>query len=125
MSFVQCRYCGNSILSENRFCPSCGAANPDYVIPGKTDLLPNTIDELKDYCMVQKIPLKELHFHIGENYRGPYAIGIYRDGNTVIVYKNKADGSRFIRYQGSDETRAVHEIFLKLKDVLRRFASGL
>ena len=34
----------------------------------------------------------------------------------MIVYKNKADGSRAIRYRGPDEEHAVNEIYLKLLD---------
>ena len=34
---------------------------------------------------------------------------------TIIVYKNKSDGSRAIRYQGLDEAYAVNEIYLKLQ----------
>lgn len=124
MSTVKCRYCGSMILSENRFCPNCGAANPDYVMPGRRNPMPETIQELKDYCAVQKIPLQLLHIHIGDNYTGPKAIGIYRDGENVIVYKNKTDGSRFVRYKGSDEAYAVREITLKLKEILHRFESS-
>ncbi|MBR2760713.1 MAG: zinc-ribbon domain-containing protein [Solobacterium sp.] len=124
MTSVKCPYCGAMILSENRFCPNCGAANHAYVLPGKSNPMPETIAELKEYCEMKKIPLKAIHFHIGENYRGARAIGIYRDGENVIVYKNKSDGSRFIRYQGSDEAYAVREITLKLKEVLHRFEAS-
>ena len=33
-----------------------------------------------------------------------------------IVYKNKADGTRAVRYKGTDEAYAVNELYLKLKD---------
>lgn len=55
-------------------------------------------------------------FFIGEDYKEPKAFGIYQDGNRFIVYKNKADGSRAIRYDGLDEAYAVNEIYLKLKE---------
>ncbi|MBR1454171.1 MAG: APC family permease, partial [Lachnospiraceae bacterium] len=45
------------------------------------------------------------------------AFGIYQaeDGN-FVVYKNKANGQRAIRYNGPDEAYAVKELFLKLQD---------
>ena len=60
------------------------------------------------------MPLLRMRFFIGEDQREPKAYGIYRDGNDFIVYKNKADGQRAIRYQGPDEAHAVRELFLKL-----------
>jgi hypothetical protein len=62
------------------------------------------------------MPLVRLRFFIGEDYREPKAFGIYRDGEDVVVYKNKADGSRAIRYRGRDEEHAVDELFQKLLD---------
>ncbi len=57
-----------------------------------------------------------MRFFIGENYREPRAFGICRDNGEWIVYKNKDDGNRFIRYRGLDEEVAVEEIFGKLLD---------
>ena len=76
--------------------------------------MPQTIEELKEYCAERGMPLLKMRFFIGEDYRNPKAFGIYRDGNNVVVYKNKADGQRAIRYQGPDEKYAVSEIFAKL-----------
>ena len=58
-----------------------------------------------------------MRFYIGENYKLPKAFGIYQDeaSGDFIVYKNKADGTRVIRYQGGDEAYAVNEIYLKLQ----------
>ena len=43
-----------------------------------------------------------------------------------MVYKNKADGSRAVRYSGPDEAYAVRELYLKLKSEvdLRRSPGG-
>ena len=60
--------------------------------------------------------MKSHDFFIGIDYRQPRAFGIYQAGNEFIVYKNKADGTRAVRYQGTDEAYAVNELYLKLKD---------
>ena len=111
----QCEYCGAPVRSDQSGCPKCGAPNPNYVPEGeRTVFLPKTIDELKEYCAERGMPLLRMRFFIGEDFREPKAFGICRDGEQVIVYKNKADGSRAIRYQGPDEAYAVSEIFAKL-----------
>ena len=89
------------------------------------DQAPKTIEELKAFCANKGMPLEKMRFFIGEDYREARAFGIYRDedGN-YVVYKNKADGSRSVRYQGPDEAYAVKEIYEKLKSevALRRNA---
>lgn len=111
----QCPYCGAAVSSEEKNCPSCGAPNQNYVqnMP-RTVFLPKTIDELKEYCAERGMPLLRMRFFIGEDFREPRAFGIYRDGSDFVVYKNKADGSRAIRYRGPDEAHAVNELFQKL-----------
>jgi hypothetical protein len=111
----KCPYCGSTVRSDEQKCPNCGAANENYVAEmPRTVFLPKTIEELKEYCAERGMPLLRMRFFIGEDYREPRAFGIYRDGGNVVVYKNKADGSRAIRYQGPDEEHAVNEIFQKL-----------
>ncbi len=113
----KCPYCGSTIRSDQQTCPNCGAANENFVADmPRTVFLPKTIDELKEYCAERGMPLLRMRFFIGEDYRQPRAFGIYRDGDKVVVYKNKSDGSRAIRYQGPDEAHAVNEIFQKLLD---------
>ena len=114
-STSQCQYCGASVQSDQASCPKCGAPNPNYVADTQRRIfLPQTIDELKEYCAERGMPLLRMRFFIGEDFREPKAFGIYRDGDQVVVYKNKADGSRAIRYKGPDEAYAVNEIFAKL-----------
>jgi len=114
-STSQCQYCGAPVQSNQASCPKCGAPNPNYVPDTKrTVFLPKTIDELKEYCAERGMPLLRMRFFIGEDFREPKAFGIYQEGDQFIVYKNKADGSRAIRYQGPDEAFAVNEIFAKL-----------
>jgi hypothetical protein len=114
-STSKCRYCGAVVSSEERYCQNCGAPNEGFVADSEQRIYtPGTIEELKEYCAERNMPLLRMRFFIGEDQREPKAYGIYRDGNDFIVYKNKADGQRAIRYQGPDEAHAVRELFLKL-----------
>ncbi len=116
----KCPYCGGLVRSDEQNCPNCGGANEKYVAPGRAlDLRPKSIQELKEYCALHKLPLRDLRFFIGEDYRRPKAYGIYRDGSDFVAYKNKADGSRSIRYRGPDEAYAVRALFEKLMEMCR------
>lgn len=111
----KCPYCGNVVRSDEKNCPHCGAVNEQYVVDTpRTVFLPRTIEELQEYCAERGMPLLRMRFFIGENYREPKAFGIYRDGDEVVVYKNKANGQRAIRYRGKDEAYGVNELFQKL-----------
>ncbi|MBO7702835.1 MAG: zinc ribbon domain-containing protein [Solobacterium sp.] len=112
----KCEYCGATLLSTEETCPQCGAPNPNYVPEEEHHhiIQPRTIEELKEYCAERGMPLLRMRFFIGEDYREPRAFGIYQDGERFIVYKNKSDGSRAVRYQGKDEAHAVNELFQKL-----------
>ena len=81
--------------------------------------VPKTIEELKQWYVDKNLPPEDTtRFFIGTDYKDARAFGIYQDEATgdFIVYKNKSDGSRAIRYQGKDEAHAVNELFLKLRD---------
>lgn len=112
---IQCKYCGSYIDDTDAECENCGAVNEN--IKRMATGVPATIEELKKFCVEHNLPLAKMRFYIGENYRLPKAFGIYKDEATgdFIVYKNKADGQRAIRYQGKDEAYAVNEIYQKLK----------
>ncbi len=114
----KCEYCGGVILSSDKTCPTCGATNLHYVEDAPSVVLtPHTIEELKEYCAERNMPLQRMRFFIGENYQKPKAFGIYQNNaGEFVVYKNKADGSRSIRYHGRDEEYAVSELYLKLLD---------
>ncbi|MDO4853389.1 MAG: zinc ribbon domain-containing protein, partial [Clostridia bacterium] len=92
----RCPYCDATVRSNERYCANCGSENPHFVEDTVRVILhPRTIEELKEYCAERDMPLLRMRFFIGEDYRGPKAFGIYKDGaGKVIVYKNKADGSR-------------------------------
>ena len=109
-----CNKCGKLIGDFDLTCPVCGAPVGSSEPP--KDNVPKTIDELRKYAEYKHMPLDMLRFYIGMDYRSPRAFGIYKDPETgvFIVYKNKADGSRSIRYSGTDEAFAVNELYLKL-----------
>ena len=113
---VKCDFCGSYIDEQLETCPNCGA--PNEHIKREATGVPRTIEELKDFCAKNNVPLDKFHFHIGENYEGPQALGIYYDDQKkeYVVYKNKSDGSRMVRYHGHDEGYAVNEIYQKLKE---------
>ena len=114
-STSKCPYCGGTVSSAEKNCPHCGAVNQNYTEDTERQIfLPKTIEELKEYCAERGMPLLRMRFFIGEDFKEPRAFGIYRDGDKFVVYKNKDDGSRAIRYQGPDEAYAVNELFQKL-----------
>ena len=110
-----CPFCGAVVTSEEKKCPNCGGENPNYVRDQVRQIVqPKTLDELKEYCAERGMPLLRMRFFIGVNTQEPRAFGIYREGSRFIVYKNKSDGSRAVRYNGTDEAYAVNEIYTKL-----------
>ena len=116
----KCPFCGAVETSDQKQCPECGAENPHYIEDRPQRVLkPETIDELKEYCAERGMPLLRMRFFIGEDTKEPRAFGICRDGDRFLVYKNKADGSRAVRYNGPDEAYAVREIYNKLLDECR------
>ena len=113
---IKCDWCGNWINDFDQVCPSCGGTNSHY--RRQSDGTPQTIEELKAWAVAHNLPLEQMRTYIGEDYRGPRAFGIYKDESTqtFVVYKNKDDGSRAVRYQGNDEAYAVNELYMKLKE---------
>ena len=110
-----CPYCGGTLRSDQKFCPNCGAENPHYVQDTPRRIQhPRTIEELKEYCAERGMPLLRMRFFIGEDRQEPRAFGIYQNGDRFVVYKNKDNGNRAVRYDGPDEAYAVNEIFQKL-----------
>ena len=115
-----CNYCGTVISKSDQKCPTCGAILAEKT--PKANKTPRTIKELKQWYIDKNLPGENItRFFIGQDYKNPRAFGIYKDEETgnFIVYKNKADGSRAIRYQGTDEAYAVRELYLKLKQEIQ------
>ncbi len=115
MGQIKCDYCGNFYADDIPNCPTCGAVNSAYKRTATGT--PQTIEELKQWYEDHHLPPEEVtRFFIGKNVHEPKAFGIYTDGYTYFVYKNKADGTRAVRYQGTDEAYAVNELYLRLKE---------
>jgi hypothetical protein len=120
-----CAYCGTALGPGDEICPSCGAPNPHHVPGGEAGTRkPRTIEELHAFCESKGMPLEKMRFFIGINELSPRAFGIYREGDRFIVYKNKSDGSRAVRYDGPDEAYAVNELYLKLLEEHRLRQNG-
>ncbi|MDO4966103.1 MAG: hypothetical protein Q4E51_05285 [Lachnospiraceae bacterium] len=112
---IKCEYCGSMIPDTVDECPNCGASNTHVVRVANGT--PKTIAELQKWYMDRGLPPYETtRFFIGIDYKKPRAFGIYKDedGN-FVVYKNKDNGERAVRYKGNDEAYAVNELFMRLK----------
>ncbi|MBP5554871.1 MAG: hypothetical protein J6X94_08370 [Lachnospiraceae bacterium] len=112
---VKCDYCQSLVDENERSCPNCGAVMPtvNRTAPDQ----PKTIEQLQEWYRARNLPPENVtRFFIGKDIKEAKAFGIYKNSNgDFVVYKNKADGSRAIRYQGVDEEYAVNEIYQKLK----------
>lgn len=113
---IICPYCNTPFNDNLENCPSCGAQNSAVVRKhGKTPL---TIEDLKQWYQDKGLPPYSVtRFFIGENCTQPCAFGIYCDidSGNFIVYKNKDNGQRAVRYRGTDEAYAVNELYQRLK----------
>ena len=63
------------------------------------------------------MPLEKMRFFIKEDRKEPRCFGIYQDtfSGHWVVYKNKDDGSRAVRYSGPDEAYAAQELWAKIQ----------
>ena len=112
---VKCSFCGQFYDDSIAQCPSCGA--PNEHLHRTSDAVPKTIEELKQYCDQNGFTPERTRFFIGVDYKEPRAFGIFKDDQgEFVVYKNKADGSRAVRYRGKDEAYAVNELYERLQD---------
>ena len=112
---IKCEYCGSMIQDTVDVCPNCGASNVNVVRVANGT--PKTIAELQQWYKDRGLPPYETtRFFIGIDYKNPRAFGIYKgeDGD-FVVYKNKDNGERAVRYKGNDEAYAVNELFMRLK----------
>ena len=113
---VRCEYCREYYDDNLEGCPHCGAKN-NFVHQTNAET-PETIEQFKAWFEQHGYTSEKTRFFIGEDYREPKAFGIYKDPDNgdFVVYKNKADGTRAIRYQGIDEAYAVNELFTRFND---------
>ncbi len=112
---VKCDYCGSMIEEDVSACPNCGAALNG--VNRFADKQPRTIEELREWYVSRRLPPEEVtRFFIGKDVREPRAFGIYRTSTgDFVVYKNKSNGQRAVRYQGSDEAYAVNELYQRMR----------
>ena len=137
----RCPHCGALILPNEKFCGQCGApltgatdtagaANTGEQTPANAAVAgssgwqpgtrPRTIEQLQDFCAYNEMPLERMRFFVGEDYKEARAFGIYGEDRRFVVYKNRSDGSRVVRYDGPDEAYAVGELYDKLLDECHR-----
>ncbi len=137
----RCPHCRALILSNEKFCSQCGApltgaadtagaANTGEQTPANAAVAgssgwqpgtrPRTIEQLQDFCAYNEMPLERMRFFVGEDYKEARAFGIYQEDRRFVVYKNRSDGSRVVRYDGPDEAYAVGELYDKLLDECHR-----
>ncbi len=122
----KCEYCGSLLTGKEKTCPACGGpvsftpvqnGREDSGASGK----PKTIAELREFARKHGLPLKQMRVFIGEDCREPKAFGVCQESeNSFLVYKNKADGSRAVRYRGPDEAFAVGELYDKMHDMVKQ-----
>lgn len=113
---IKCEYCESMFDDTLENCPACGAPNKN--VRRSTPDQPTTIEELQEWYHAKGLPPENVtRFFIGKDIREARAFGIYKDESSgnFIVYKNKADGSRAVRYEGTDEAYAVNELHTRLK----------
>ena len=86
--------------------------------PEEKEFYPQTINELKVWYIIHNLPDENTtRFFIGKDIPiNELAFGIYENYGTFIVYKNKRDHIRSIRYSGTNESYAVAELFERLLD---------
>ena len=110
----KCEYCSSYYDDTLSECPNCGAINKNV---RRTDNeTPKTMEELKAFFIAHQIDEDKVRFFIGKDMKEPKCFGIYKNDNgDFVVYKNKADGTRAIRYEGTDEAYAVNELYMRLE----------
>ena len=113
-----CGSCGVKYSNKLRSCPNCGAQNPSHIpVEAATEYsfqMPKTIKELEQLLEKNRLSPSEIRLHLREDYPGPQCFGIFQDeAGNFVVYKNRIDGTRLIRYQGPDEAYAVSELVQK------------
>ena len=113
----KCEYCDSYYDDTLPECPNCGAINKN--VRRTNNETPHTIEELQAFFAAKHIDENQVRFFIGKDVREPKCFGIYKNENgDFVVYKNKSDGTRAIRYEGTDEAYAVNELFMRLENEL-------
>ena len=118
--FGLCSQCG-APLRGGKFCSCCGSPVPaEKPAAAPRSGKPETIEELRAYAESHNWPIEQMRLFIGINTNEAKAFGIYKEGGLFTVYKNKADGTRAVRYCGADEKYAVNEIYVKMSGEIQK-----
>ena len=79
-----------------------------------------SIDEFLYWAAYYNMPLEQMRFFVGVDNTEPKCYGIYQDESGAwVVYKNKANGQRAVRYRGYDEAEACSILWDKLEEETR------
>lgn len=113
-----CGSCKVKYSNKLNKCPNCGVLNPSRIpveAPSEHSFqMPKTLRELELLLEENRLSPNDIRLHIREDYPGPLCCGIFQDAEgNFVVYKNRIDGSRVVRYQGPDEAYAVSELLQK------------
>ena len=80
----------------------------------------NSINDILELASRYEMPLERMRFFIGINNTEPKCFGIYQDeAGYWVVYKNKANGQKAVRYRGRSEAEASQIIWDKIEDEIR------
>ena len=79
-----------------------------------------TIEDLLNAADKYQMPLEKMRFFINQDCKEPSCFGLYQaeDGD-FVVYKNKSNGQRAVRYKGPNEKKAVNEIWDKITEEVK------
>lgn len=80
---IKCDYCGEYMEDTDVNCKNCGAANEHLM--RSADGIPKTIDELLAFCKSKNLPLEQMRFFIGIDYKEPKAFG-FANNNWKSTY---------------------------------------
>ncbi len=81
----------------------------------------NSIQDILQLASQYGMPLERMRFFIGVNNTEPKCFGIYQDdAGYWVVYKNKANGERAVRYRGRDEAEASQIIWDKIEEEIKK-----
>ena len=89
----------------------------DHIWEGNVMDQVHSVEELLQRAAKRHIPLEKMRCFVNKDSQEPHCFGIYQDEYTGnwIVYRNRMDGSRSIRYSGPNEARAAYELWIRIK----------